>query len=166
MTLFLIQRIFLGPFLTSLLFLIMACSSSNPGTDSFNLPPVFISCNSVATLGCQVQNTGKDFYVGLSSNLNTDCELELYSLISKEQFPLAFDFHSNSKTTFSGEMEGSILQWYDVQNQPTFYMQNKNYVGCAFIDINSNGKIDPTEPYSQLLLTPDNNFPTFVDWKN
>lgn len=142
-----------------------SCKSPNQNTDNYNLPAVYISCNPSMSLGCQSQNEGKDFYVGLTSNLSADCEQVLYSILPA-QIALSFDFHSKSKTTFNGEMEGAILKWYDAQSQISILMENKNYIGCSFIDINSNGQLDPSEPYSQLTITPQNNFPTFVDWKN
>lgn len=141
----------------------LACTQGPPSDDAFNLPPLYISCNPGKTFGCQTTNIGKTFYVGLTTDTSVDCEMELFNVVLG-QFHLYFDFNGKSTTTFSGEMEGAILQWYDMQKRKSYYMQNKNYKACAFIDLNDNGIIDPLEPFGSLIFTPADNFPTIIDW--
>ena len=142
---------------------ITGCSANTETEDFILLPPLFISCSQASSLDCAPSSAGKKFYVGLLDNISSDCETELLKA-QGNTFHHFFNFSSSGTTTFTGELEGEILEWRNTENQEAFYMKKVNYKACAFLDMDDDRQLDPTEVVGELIFNYNVNQPTIIDW--
>ncbi|MCB0391519.1 MAG: hypothetical protein KDD58_09515 [Bdellovibrionales bacterium] len=142
---------------------LISCSGENDPNYEIRIPPVAISCHQASSVDCVSGSSGKIVYVGLLSDTTLDCETELLKARSNV-FYLFFDFSGSAATNFSGELEAEIIDWRDTENQEAFYMKNTSYRACAFLDMDNDGELDPTETIGELTFSATDDQPTIIDW--
>ncbi|MCB9026299.1 MAG: hypothetical protein H6625_08285 [Bdellovibrionaceae bacterium] len=143
--------------------IILACGQESNSDSQILIPPIAISCSQASSVDCVSTKAGKKFYVGLLANTQLVCEEELLKAQSSN-FYMFFDYSGSGTAVFNGELEAEVLDWNDTENQEAFYLNKTNYKACAFLDVNDNGKLDPTEVIGELTFSYSNNQPTIIDW--
>ena len=140
---------------------LIGCSSDAPeGTDY--IPDIPIECDSGVVADCI--NPGKTAYVGLISSLVVSCEDFLNNLNDLQRRQSFAAYGSTNTTRSGGLLIGTVSTWENESGGRINAMESGSYQVCAFIDTNSNDRIDLNEPVGTGTVTLGQNSFILSTW--
>lgn len=143
----------------------ISCGYEDTAGDRVPVPKVDLACAFDEVLTCNQSNEGKMLYVGLTSDLEFNCEEELDLVLFQNNFKNYFEFTGQTQVEFNGIfLTGLVTRWFSSREFQVFHLPNKIYKTCAFIDLNDNGLLDLTEPVGSGLIDPSLDFESVLNW--
>ena len=102
--------------------------------------------------------------MGLTTDLNFDCESEIYNL-SPLLFTGTFDYSGGATVQDGGTyVWGVVTQWVNSAGAKVLSFEDTDYKICAFLDDNSNGTLDGVESLAEQSFNPSVSFFPVSSW--
>ena len=141
-----------------------ACSGGGSSADYVRAPDIDFECDSIQSSHCDSNAVGKTVYMGLTTDLNFDCESEVYNL-DPLLFVATFDYSGAATVQNGGTyVWGVVTQWVNRSGGKTLQFEDTDYKICAFLDDNDNGRLDGFESLAEQSFNPSASFYPVSSW--
>ena len=145
-------------------FTALAACGSRSDAEYVRATDIDFECSVYQSINCDASAAGKTVYMGLSTDTNFDCEAELYNLDSR-LFAASFDYSGATIAQDAGTyIWGVVTQWVNAAGGKTLQFEDTDYKLCAFIDDNSNGRLDLFEVIAEQSFNPSQEFYPVTSW--
>ena len=135
-----------------------ACSKSSRTGEYVRAPDIDFECSFIQSPLCDYQAAGKVVFMGLTQDLNFQCENQLVELAA-DQVPLRFDYHGYAVVEDRGtHIFGVVTQWANAFGAKILNFLEGDYRVCAFLDDNGNGQLDYNEVVLEDFINPEEAF--------
>ncbi|NQZ00646.1 MAG: hypothetical protein HRT45_08260 [Bdellovibrionales bacterium] len=149
--------------LTSLLALLASgCVETGDSTGASDvIPDVEVQCN--RTL-CASSGTAT-LYVGLTSDLDADCQDLINTFTNFNPFSQNFDAWGTGTVILDGGFQTAfITDWYDANNALIGRLEQGTYLMCGFYDTNDNQQLDALEGFGEDEIDFSEGYVIFDNW--
>ena len=144
--------------------LLTACSGGSTDGSYVRAPDIDFECDSIQSSHCDSGAAGKTVYMGLSTDVDFDCEAEIYNL-NPQLFVATFDYSGAATVRDGGTyVWGVVTQWVNSAGGKVIEIQDTDYKICAFLDDNSNGRLDGVESLAEQSFNPSVSFFPVSSW--
>lgn len=134
-----------------LIFTLVGCGGGDE-EDANYIPALEIECPSGSIAACG--SGGATVYGAIHDDPSINCDTTLKGLDASSR-RLTFVVTGQATSTTSGAyLTASITAWKNSSNGTASSLDSGSYRGCAFIDANSNDRLDSGEPVAGGDLSP------------
>ena len=109
-------------------------------------PLLDFECSAAIGSACTSDKAGSTLIVGMTERLDIDCAFRL-SHFSGDGLLAQFDYGSLAVMEDRGTyLLGLTEHWFNFAQAPVISIPRRTMRVCAFVDLNSNGRLDVGEP--------------------
>lgn len=128
------------------------------------IPEVVVRCETAHHPDCSAPRAGKPLYVALTAN-EVDCTSYLANQKPQENLNNLFDAVGSSTVAHQGTfLTGRVNSWTNFGRVRIYDLPSRVYAVCAFIDLNNDGRWQPTEPIGQGEAEAGGKESVIEDW--
>ncbi len=143
--------------------------SDNDSPDTLAINTVKTRCLSVQANDCHQGNENSLMFMGIIETRTSGCK-DLLEESNMSLLNTLFDASAVGQVSFSSSpssLSAEFSNWVGADNLNILNLNNKQQLVCGFIDSNSNGFLDLTEPIlEQNIQMQDINVLTLENWEN